>query len=617
MDVQTAPFSTIPREIHERILHNCDYVTIIRFSLTCKKAYEVVSSSISLQLHIELDISGLEIADGSSKGNPNYALILKGLRDYQNAWLNFRLGPMVQQSLGTSIVEVNWEIRSGTYYGDFRASDLENDDFWVDNTQFVELGNPNIPPPVNFEKRFSFCVADPKQDLVVLIEDEQRGSNFARFYICSATTGKPHPLAEHPVLTVTFDSAFLHDNDLLDELMSANPEVMENYFAVNMEWREADCDASEFLLWDWRTGILLTRINAEDSASQYTFLDKKNLLVYSALPENGLQPTRLALLVYRIPGITPDHKVPPDANFHPSLYPKPSPNLIFEFPELHPSWALIGQHFISGSEPLSGDVVYTKSATLLCSRVTTLGLGFRIWNNPRRQRYVYGSRKGTPTYLQVFVSTHHLLTHLLGLGGQSEDIGRVIPWSQWGTPATRWFIGSDSITHSAGRIYGSQYIHSATIKSGRSQLISIVDFNAPVIKRHAYNSTAMYRARRTPADTAEKLLVLEGKGMTEGRLFQTRIASTRLHIPRVGQALNQEVVTETIGSEMKTIIRVGFKDPVISCLPYRVVTRVQRMPLHGHWRIHGEYLIGVPRRDWSDTENPYFSLFKLEFLAQV
>ncbi|KAG8701405.1 hypothetical protein FRC11_012196 [Ceratobasidium sp. 423] len=497
---------------------------------------------------------------------------------------------MVQQSLGTAKAEVNWEIRSGTYYGDFRASDLENDDFWVDSTQFVELGNPNIPPPINFEKKFSFCVADPKQDLVVLIEDERRGSDFARFYIRSATTGKPHPLAEHPILTVTFDSAFLRDNDLLDELMSANPEVMENYFAVNMEWHESDCDASEFLLWDWRTGILLTRINAEDSAIKYTFLDKKHLLVYSALPENGLQPTRLALLAYRIPDITPDHKVPPDANFRPSLYPKPSPNLIFKFPELHPSWALTGHHFISGSEPLSGDVVYTKSATFLCSRVTTLGLGFGIWNNPRQQRYVR-SCKGTPADFHVFVSTYHLLKHLLG--DQSEDRARIVPWSQWGTPATRWFIAADLIGRSTGEIYGSQYIRSTTIKSSGSQLISIVDFNTPVIKRHAYTSVATSRAKRASADKVEKLLVLEGRGVTAGRPFQTRISSTKLPIPRVGQALNQEVFTETIGSDMKTIIRIGFKDPVISCLPYRVVTRVQRMPLHGHWRIHGEYLIGV------------------------
>ncbi|KAL5638784.1 hypothetical protein ACGC1H_003216 [Rhizoctonia solani] len=101
MDLQTRAFDDVPREILVRILHNCDYVTIIRFSLTCNKAYEAVSSSVSLQLHIELEINGLEIADGSSKGNLNYSLILKELRDYRNAWLNLKLSPLASQRIAT------------------------------------------------------------------------------------------------------------------------------------------------------------------------------------------------------------------------------------------------------------------------------------------------------------------------------------------------------------------------------------------------------------------------------------------------------------------------------------------------------------------------------------
>ncbi|CAE6501717.1 unnamed protein product [Rhizoctonia solani] len=591
------------------------YVTIIRFSLTCKKAYEIVSFSVSLQLHIELEINGLEIANGSSKGSINYSSTLKELKEYQNAWFNMKFSPMIQQPIGDPKVEVpNWDLRSGTYFGDFRVSELEHEeDFLVDHTQIAVLGSSNLPPPINFGKKFNHNAVDPNQDLVILVEDEIEGSEFARFHLRSGTTGQAHPLAEYPVLTVSFDSTFLRKNNLLDASVGAWPEIMGNYFTVKIYWPETSCEISEILLWDWKTGILLSRIYLEHRSARCTFLDKERLLVYSVLPENDTQSTRIALLVYRIPIATIDHEVPPDANSCVPLYPKHDPILIFELPELHPSWEVTGQHFMLGSEPLPGDVVYTKSATLLCSHVTTFCLGFRIWNNPRRQRYVYGSRKGTPTDFHVLVSVHHLLPYLLGR--QSDGVTtRIIPWSQWGTVATRWFIEDHSIEHLTDRIYRSQYIRSTTTKSGQAQLISIVDFNAPLIKRYQYTATATSRAKRASADKSEKNAVLEGNGMTEGRLFQTRIGSTRLPVPTIGKALNHEVLTETIGSDMKTIIRAGFKDPVVSCLPYRVVTKVQLMPTHGHWRIHGEYLVGIPRRDWS--ENIPFSLYKLELSSQ-
>ncbi|CAE6445025.1 unnamed protein product [Rhizoctonia solani] len=600
-------------EILVRTLHSCDYLTIIRFSLTCKKAYEIVSTSVSLQIHIELDINGLEIADGSSKGGPNYSLALKELRDYRDAWLNLRLGPMVRQQIGTVGYDLpNWGLRSNTHFGEFRVSEPEHDDdFLVDSTQITVIGASNASPPTNYDKKFNFCIMDPKQDLVVLVEDECLNSGSSRFHIYSTTTGRPHSLAAHPSLTVNFDEAFLRKHELTDELMSADPEIMGNYLVVKFDWRESDCGISEILLWDWRVGVLLARVHSEHSSARHVFLDKQHLLVYSALPSNELQSTRLALLVYRIPTITQDFEVPSNAEFSPYSYPEHHPILIFELPELSPSWEITGVHFMLESELLPGDVVYAKSATLLCSRITTLGLGFRIWNNPRGEHYMYGSPKGTPTDYHVFVNTHRIFTYITER--RSEDIAtRTIPWSQWGTLATRWFMEDDTTEHLSVTVYGSQHIRTTATRKTNAQIISIVDFNTPLIMRHEYNSSITSRARRSSADKAEKTAILEGKGMTAGRLFQTRVTSTKLPIPGYGQALNQEVLAEMVGGDMKTVIRKGFKEPVESCLPYRVVTKVQRMPLHGHWRVHGEYLAGPPRRNWSATEAPSLTLCKIE-----
>ncbi|KAJ1303984.1 hypothetical protein OPQ81_008393 [Rhizoctonia solani] len=504
-----------------------------------------------------------------------------------------KFSPMIRQRIGNPDTDVhNWGLRDGTYSGDFRASELNHDeDFQVDCIQTATLGSSIIPSPINFEKKFNSSIVDPKQDLAVLVEDEQEGSKFARFHFHSLTTGQPHPLAEHPILTVSFDDGFLHQNNLSDEPMTAHPEIMGKYFVVKIYWPESDFEVSEILLWDWRTAILLARIYIEHSSARSTFLDKSHLLVYSTLPENGHQSTRIALLIYRIPNAAASQEVPPNADFRTSLYPKHNPILVFEFPELHPSWTITGQQFMLYSAPLPGDVVYSKSATFLCSRINTLGIDFRIWNNPTRQFYVYGSHKGTPTDFHVFVKTHYLFEHLLA--HQPEGLTtHIIPWSEWGANATRWFIEDGSIEHISAEVHESRYIRS-TITKTETQLLSIVDFNTPTIKRHAYISTAKSRTKRVSADIAEKTAVLEGRGLIEGRLFQTRISSSKLPIPTIGQVLNPEVVTETIGSDMKTVILKGFKNPVISCLPYRVVTKVQRMPLHGHWRIHGEYLVGV------------------------
>ncbi|KAF8734556.1 A Receptor for Ubiquitination Targets, partial [Rhizoctonia solani] len=591
--MQHISINNMPNEVLVRILHSCDYITIIR------NAHKTVSSSISLQLHIELEINGLEIADGSSRGTPNYSLSLKELRDYQDAWFNMKFGPMVQQPIGNPDIDVpNWGLRNNIYYGDSRIStpDLEDeDDYFVDRTQVVALGSSDIPPPTNFQKKFAFCEPDPQQDLAVLVEDEQQSSQVVRFHLHSLTSGQPHPLAEHPIITVSFDIEFLRANALMGEAVSADPEIMGNYFLVTLEWREASCDISETLLWDWKTGMLLARIQ-ENNAIDCAFLDKEHFLAYSALPGDDNKPSHTALLVYRIPTVSLDLKeVPPNADFRPTSYSNSSPVLILEFPKLKASWRLTGQHLASRLEPLPGDVVYTKSATFLCSRVNTLFLHFRIRNALTWDSYASRSREGASASYRICVSTHHLFRHLKEYG--LEDIPtRSIPWSQWGTKSTRWFMDDDSVEHMAPNLYGSQYVRATTIKSGTSQLLSIVNFNTPTIMRQAYISASSSRAKRTSADKAEKTAVLEGKGLTAGRLFQTRISSAKIPMPDFGMPLNHEIFTETIGRDMKTVLHKGLKESVESNLPYRVVTKAQRMPLHGHWRVIGEYLVGIMSR---------------------
>ncbi|CAE7204374.1 unnamed protein product, partial [Rhizoctonia solani] len=72
----------LPNELLVRTLHYCNYKVVIRFSMTCKRFYEMVRQSISLQLHIELEVGGLEILGASSA---SYASMLAELRGYWDA----------------------------------------------------------------------------------------------------------------------------------------------------------------------------------------------------------------------------------------------------------------------------------------------------------------------------------------------------------------------------------------------------------------------------------------------------------------------------------------------------------------------------------------------------
>ncbi|CEL57189.1 hypothetical protein RSOLAG1IB_08422 [Rhizoctonia solani AG-1 IB] len=517
-----------------------------------------------------------------------------------------RFTPLFVQPIGLPNIEMlNWELRSGIYYGDFRTSALDNDPrFMSDRTQIAVLGTSNITPATNFGKSYSFCIADPKQDLAVLVDDEQPSSNSVQFHFHSLTTGQPHRLAEHPILTVNFDTAFLSEYGLLDELISADPEIMGNYLIVNLKWLEMDSYISETLLWNWKSGVLLARIQSENSTSRHAFLNSSYFLIYSALPNNDDRGTRLALSIFPIPKVTQDHKVPPRAHFCPSSYPKCIPVLILELPELLSYYRITGQYFsLNLDQP--GNVVYSRSATLVCSHPTTLSLSFQTLSSRSRTPYNLGIGRFT-----VFISTHPIFAYLREPRLEST-VPRTIPWGQWGTTATRWFSNDLS-----GHPYRSHCVLSAETKSTDGQLLSIVDFNAPVTKRHEYNSATASRPKRMAANKYQMTMVLEGKGISEDHLSRARLGSTKLSLPLSGQAMNHEIATEMIGRDMKTVISVGFKDPVVSSLPYRVVTKLQRMPPHGHWRTHGEYLIGFPRRILALDENQPLSLYKLEFPTQ-
>lgn len=358
---------------------------------------------------------------------------------------------------------------------------------------------------------------------------------FMRFHFRSVATGNPHPRAEQPTITVCFDSTFIQENNLSSETILATTQIVGNCFVAKIHCPQFTCDTSELLLWDWKTGALLARIYAESYIDCFTFLDKEHLLVCSALSNDDFRSTRISLFIYRLPNVIMGYKVPPNAEFTPSLYPKHNPILVFELPELHPSWTIARGHLMLHSDPLPGDIVYSKSVTLLCSRVTTLTLGFRILCNQQNQ--IHQSSRESRTDFRVFINTQKIFAYIEKFRSEGTV---TIPWNLWGTSSTRWFI-EDAVQRLVFEIYRSHYPWSIAIQESLGgtelNLVSIVDFNAPIIKRYAYNSGTMPQT----VDIAERTLILEGKGMLPGHRFQPGIGSVESSIATPGEALDHRV----------------------------------------------------------------------------
>ncbi|KAG8718674.1 hypothetical protein FRC11_003514 [Ceratobasidium sp. 423] len=167
-----------PSEVLTRILHNCDYRTILRFSMTCKESHEIVHQSVSVQLHIELEVNGLEIVEQSPKVGTSYASILQELKDYRDAWLNFRLSLAYLQRIAdpaTGIICPEWGLHNEAYFGGFRRPEEDDPEAYpLDSIQVAHFYSPTIPPPLYFKKKTDESTVDPKQDLIVLVEHDTK-----------------------------------------------------------------------------------------------------------------------------------------------------------------------------------------------------------------------------------------------------------------------------------------------------------------------------------------------------------------------------------------------------------------------------------------------------------
>ncbi|CAE6455104.1 unnamed protein product [Rhizoctonia solani] len=566
----------LPVETIASILILCDYRTILRFSATNKGYHRIVCDASNLQLKIELESHGLEIIKNKTNRLDKSTLRELGRRLLvQRSLRHSRHGSWLHVEDMDSDIEIyHYCICHDLYVGAY-ATVEDPDEPPYDSLLISSLWRNEDEQPLylNCGTRFSDFVVDPLQKLVVLVKTPYDSLNFAQFDFRSVEDGQPHSLARLPIISIHLGDP---TSDLEDvaSFINTQTQVANNLLVVGCHWPDTDNRLYEIVIFDWISGVLLGRIYSQTTlTASFVLLDKDYLAVYSATSGSlSKHPDVIALQVYHIPTITPSSS---DKNGHFKIASHTSlaPTLILEFPRVQDS-LIIGRESLMSADPGVGRVVFDTLITCVCLRVTTLDVRLSL-SNPNRYSGIDGldSQETHFAYYRIYVSTCHIFELL-----DQQGPGPVtLNWDQWGTRATRWFNGE----YRRSPIVGPLCIQWKTV-GRRYQKLSSVEFNPLSI--NAYFTPFPSKSHQNEVAS----LPNHRQSIHE---YRPLAPSTRT-VSQEGPSEVEEVRVEMFGTNHKSVFHAGFKEPVESCLPYRVTTQRDRLDAYRTWLIQGQQLMG-------------------------
>jgi hypothetical protein len=359
---------------------------------------------------------------------------------------------------------------------------------------------------------------------------------------------------------------------------------MENILLV--KFSDTRHRAYEVLMWDWKSCVPLDRISSRTGICDFTFLDEAHVAVYSAASDGAASLRYSSLLVYTISTLPSKYEVPPDAHFHASSYSSIEPILQFEFPKVtsRRSISPSGFRFLLRSDPTPGRIIHTSSAIFSCPRTMTLSLTQCLIsaNIDSESDTDSGVDSSSPAlYFRIFVNASDLLGYL---GQQTHGAMAKVPWNDWGERSSRWFIDAAEPGDWICWMSASRYVRPrATLRPRRGYLnLSVVNFHTASVNRQSNRASTSRHAAATAYSSfdvdVDSDLVLEGK-----TLLSPDTAAPAGSMARV----------ERVESDKPTILHVGFEEPVVSRLPYRITTRTLPASWNRGWLIEGEHIVGM------------------------
>ncbi|CAE6430324.1 unnamed protein product [Rhizoctonia solani] len=551
-------FDTLSNELIIQVLHLCQCNEILRFATTNKRHYNIISESVSLKLHIELEVNGLYITQGSRSRGGTYSHLLDELVRNRNGWLNLDLEEPVERN--SNQVMSLWELREGNYVVAFSSTSKA---WGPDSIQVTPLDLLETPQPVTFSCTFSEFTPDFEQELVALVKTDPNETTRLEVRLCSATTGHPHPLAQNPIFPVQVDFQIPGPGRQTFTL-----EIVQDILVVRIA--DISRDRYEILAWNWKSGALLCRVGSNSGIADFSLLDGTHLALFS-VEVDGAGPRLITISLYSIYHQTYG-EIPKGQVFHASKYTCARPILTFGFPKLDNSY-IVDSRVIMRSDPIPGRTVYTKSAKFAHCTALTFSIILSLLD------LSYPDVEGRPVHLRIFISAQSLLSYLPESANEDTTI---VPWDVWGKGATRWFLCDKATSYWVYWTSGSRFIKVDENPDSVLHDLSVFEFHPPKVRRHALSYT--YSSSEQGSQYKEKMneIVLEGSGLTRPHPV-TSLLDTDL----------PPLLADTVGSDMPTIIETGFSTPVESRLPYRVVTRPKFVPWCEDWSIDGDHIIGT------------------------
>ncbi|KAG8753069.1 hypothetical protein FRC11_007747 [Ceratobasidium sp. 423] len=452
-----------------------------------------------------------------------------------------------------------WELREGYYVVAFSSAPALA--WGPDSLQLTPLGYPETQELITLPSVFHEFTLDFEQELVVLVKTDPNDTTHLEIRICSTTTGLPHPLAQNPIFTVQVGFHIPGPGHQTFTL-----EVIDNILVVRIAYIMNY--KYEIMAWDWKSGAPLCRIGSSSGIADFSLLDNAHLALFSVeVDQKG--PRSIAFHLYSIS----TYGIPTGSDFYASEYVCARPTLTFEFPKLDDFYT-VSSRVIMRSDPIPGRTIYRKSTSFTHSTALTFSIILSLL------RIAAPETDENSVHLRIFISATSLLPYLLESANEEDTV--VIPWDVWGAQATRWFLCDKQTDYWVYWTSGSRFV--TVDENAHSGLydLSVFDFHPPTVRRHAPRDVHSYTLHSSLYKERMKDNVREGRGL----MIPHPIISP-------SDADPAPLLTDTVGSDMPTVIGKGFSVPFESRLPYRVVTRPRFVPSCEDWSIDGDHIIGM------------------------
>ncbi|CCO30303.1 hypothetical protein BN14_04330 [Rhizoctonia solani AG-1 IB] len=571
----------LPRELIVRILELCDWTSIINLSQTCKTISQVTRHSKVFELHKELQSSGYQLSQSGLqiKETGEIVRLLDDFRRFRDGWLYLKLGTPTALDCTDPDMRL-YELRQGYY-----AAALSSSYMQPGTIKLTDL-HSGYSSKISLGVQFSEFQIDASQELLVLVAIEAHVTETSTIYLRSSDTGHSHPASLHPQWTVRLPF------NMERRSSGIFIEVMDELLAV--KYVSVERNLSSILIWNWKNGVLLNRIECLGTSCTFGFLAPDSLLLF----QSTIDPS-VNLVVYTDIRCSGDSSQQPQAEYNVSSYPIITPRFEFAFPEF-PEDAIA--YLLMRAEPAptlgsTGPATFMPQPT---ARIIQLSMSVIQSSGPERGLRQY----------QIFLSKTQILKYMEIYGVMSElvpDSLVRIPWELWGEHATRWFGTPAAMSPWICRTYGSRFIQAHPYVGDDDgsehplEYLSVLEFHQPTIRRMAERGCDKHLSMWSSEEGRQHI---DWNSPDEVLEYFTNSLRSKQKASAEDDAVFVDIIDETVPS------CTPFNgQTLVTRLPYRVVTRRRPVPKHSGWMMDNNLIIGMPGDELENMQNKHMTIY--------